>query len=53
MPFSARPLHTCMNHQRRIVVKHIPSKLFIKSNNAKKQKQKQKKAKKKNPHTQS
>lgn len=40
MPFSARPLHTCMNHQRRIVVKHLPSKLFIKSNNAKKKKKK-------------
>lgn len=38
MPFSARPLHTCMNHLRRIVDKHLPSKLFIKSNNAKKKK---------------
>lgn len=40
MPFSARPLHTCMNHLRRIVDKHLPSKLFIKSNNAKKKKKK-------------
>lgn len=42
MPFSDRPLHTCMNHQRRIVVKHLPSKHFIKSNNAKNKKTKKK-----------